>query len=75
LLTYAGATAACAFVPNIWFLFAFRFVASLGIGGEWAAGASLVAETVPPARRVFAGALLLHGRTVRTLGDHVDSAG
>ncbi len=58
MLTYALATAACALSPNIWFLFFFRFVASLGIGGEWAAGASLVAETVPEAKRVTAGALL-----------------
>jgi MFS family permease len=58
MLTYALATAACAFAPNLWVLAFFRFVASLGIGGEWAAGASLVAETVPENRRVEAGALL-----------------
>ena len=58
IVTYAGATAACAFAPDIWTLMVLRFIASLGIGGEWAAGASLVAEVVPPARRVAAGALL-----------------
>jgi MFS family permease len=58
IVTYAGATAACAFAPDIWTLTALRFIASLGIGGEWAAGASLVAEVVPPVRRVAAGALL-----------------
>jgi len=58
MLTYAIATAACAAAPNLYVLGAFRFVASLGIGGEWAAGASLVAETVPENRRTFAGALL-----------------
>jgi len=58
MLTYALATAACAFAPNIWVLAFFRLVASFGIGGEWAAGASLVAETVPPKKRVLAGALL-----------------
>ncbi|MFN8544848.1 MAG: MFS transporter [Candidatus Binatia bacterium] len=58
MLTYAGATAACALAPDIWTLAALRFVASLGIGGEWAAGASLVAEVVPERRRVAAGALL-----------------
>jgi MFS family permease len=58
ILTYAGATAACALAPDIWTLAALRFIASLGIGGEWAAGASLVAEVVPPSRRVAAGALL-----------------
>jgi MFS family permease len=35
-----------------------RIVASLGIGGEWAAGAAMVAEVVPEKRRVEAGALL-----------------
>jgi MFS family permease len=58
MLVYAIATAACAFASNIWMLGLFRFVASLGIGGEWAAGASLVAEVVPERRRVFAGGLL-----------------
>jgi MFS family permease len=58
MLTYALGTAACAFAPNLWVLAVFRFVASLGIGGEWAAGAALVAEAVPEKKRVFAGALL-----------------
>jgi MFS family permease len=35
-----------------------RIIASLGIGGEWAAGAAMVAEVVPEKRRVEAGALL-----------------
>jgi MFS family permease len=58
MLTYATATAACAFAPDVWTLTAFRFVAALGIGGEWAAGASLVAEVVPEHRRIRMGALL-----------------
>ncbi|MGE3106995.1 MAG: MFS transporter [Phycisphaerales bacterium] len=58
MLIYSLATAACAFAPNIWVFTLCRFVASLGIGGEWAAGASLVAEVVPAKRRVHAGALL-----------------
>ena len=55
---YALGTAACAFAPNIAVLAFFRLVASLGIGGEWAAGASMVAEVVPEEKRVEAGALL-----------------
>jgi MFS family permease len=55
---YAVGTAACAFAPNIWVLVLCRVVASLGIGGEWAAGAAMVAEVVPERRRVEAGALL-----------------
>jgi len=58
MLTYAGATAACAFAQNLPMLALFRFVASLGIGGEWAAGAALVAESLPASKRVLGGALL-----------------
>jgi MFS family permease len=58
MLLYALGTAACAFAPNIWVFMLFRIVASLGIGGEWAAGASMVAEVMPANRRVEAGALL-----------------
>ncbi|TAJ54478.1 MAG: MFS transporter [Nevskiaceae bacterium] len=55
---YAFGTAACAFAQNIEMLIAFRIIASLGIGGEWAAGAAMVAEAVPEDKRVEAGALL-----------------
>ena len=55
---YALGTALCAIAPNIWVLMLFRAIASLGIGGEWAAGASMVAEVVPEKRRVEAGAIL-----------------
>ena len=55
---YAVGTACCAFAPNIGILLLFRLVAALGIGGEWAAGAAMVAEVVPEKRRVEAGALL-----------------
>jgi MFS family permease len=58
MLLYALGTALCAFAPNIWFLLVCRIIASLGIGGEWAAGAAMVAEVVPEKRRVEAGALL-----------------
>ncbi len=58
MLLYSVGTAACAIAPNIWVLLLFRIIASLGIGGEWAAGAAMVAEVVPEKRRVEAGALL-----------------
>jgi MFS family permease len=58
MLLYALGTAACAAATSIWMLLAFRIIASIGIGGEWAAGASMVAEVVPEKRRVEAGALL-----------------
>jgi len=58
MLTYALGTAACAFAPNMTVFAILRFIVALGIGGEWAAGAALVAETMPAKRRVLGGALL-----------------
>jgi MFS family permease len=58
MLIYSLGTALCALAPNVWALAGFRFIASLGIGGEWAAGAAMVAEAVPEKRRIEAGALL-----------------
>jgi MFS family permease len=58
MVLYGVGTALCAVAPNIWTLAIFRLIASLGIGGEWAAGAAMVAETVPENRRLEAGALL-----------------
>ena len=58
MLLYSVGTAACALAPSLVWLALFRVVASLGIGGEWAAGAAMVAEVVPDHRRVEAGALL-----------------
>jgi len=58
MLLYALGTALCAVAPNLWVLMLFRIIASLGIGGEWAAGAAMVAEVVPEKRRIEAGALL-----------------
>ncbi len=58
MLLYSIGTAACAFAPNIWVLLVCRIISSLGIGGEWAAGAAMVAEVVPERRRVEAGAIL-----------------
>jgi MFS family permease len=58
MVLYAVGTAAGAFAPNIWVLLFFRILTGLGIGGEWAAGAAMVAEVVPENRRVVAGALL-----------------
>lgn len=55
---YAVGTALCAAATGMGQLVAFRIIASLGIGGEWAVGAALVAETVPEDKRVLAGTLL-----------------
>ena len=58
MLIYALGTFFCAFAPNMQVLVLCRIIASLGIGGEWAAGAAMVAEVVPERSRVEAGALL-----------------
>jgi MFS family permease len=58
VLVYALGTACCALAADIWQLTAFRALTSLGIGGEWAIGAALVAESVPERHRVAAGTLL-----------------
>ena len=58
MVVYSIGTAACAFSHNIPMLIVFRLVASLGIGGEWAAGAAMVSEVLPENRRVEGGALL-----------------
>src|SRR3954468_20229470 len=38
ILTYALFTGLCALATNWWMLLIFRFLAALGIGGEWAVG-------------------------------------
>lgn len=58
MVLYSLGTAACAFAPNIWVLMLFRVAVAFGIGGEWAAGAAMVAEVVPEKRRIEAGAIL-----------------
>jgi MFS family permease len=58
MVLYAVGTALCAFVTSIEQLIVCRVIASLGIGGEWAAGCALVAEVVPEDQRVEAGAVL-----------------
>ncbi len=58
MVLYAVGTGLCAFVTSIEQLIVCRLIASLGIGGEWAAGCALVAEAVPEDQRVEAGAML-----------------
>jgi MFS family permease len=67
LLIYGIGTGLCAVASDLWQLMAFRAVASLGIGGEWAVGAVLVAEVVPESRRIEAGAISQSASTVGLL--------
>lgn len=61
ILTFALFTALSGFATSWQMLALFRFVAALGIGGEWAAGASLVSETLHDKHRPWASALLQTG--------------
>ncbi len=51
VLVYATFTAACGFAQSIVQLAIFRILLGLGMGGEWASGAALVAETWPDKHR------------------------
>src|SRR6476620_6180059 len=53
VLTYAIFTGMSFFAHTWWHLLIFRFLAALGVGGEWAVGASLLAETWPRQWRVW----------------------
>ncbi|MCC6323125.1 MAG: MFS transporter [Phycisphaerales bacterium] len=61
VLTYALFTGLCFFAQTWWQLMIFRFIAALGIGGEWAAGSALVSETLPKRHRHWASAALQSG--------------
>lgn len=56
---YSLFTFLSALAPNVYLLAAFRFLAGFGVGGEWAVGGALVAESWPESRRRW-GAGLLH---------------
>jgi MFS family permease len=58
ILTYAGFTGLSFFAQTWWQLMICRFLAALGIGGEWAVGASLLSETWPRAWRPWIAATL-----------------
>ncbi|MBI3467761.1 MAG: MFS transporter [Planctomycetes bacterium] len=58
ILTYAAFTGLSYFAQTWWHLLVCRFVAALGIGGEWAVGASLLAETWPRRWRPWMAAVL-----------------
>jgi MFS family permease len=47
ILTYTAFTSLSFFAQTWWHLLIFRFLAALGIGGEWAVGSSLLSETWP----------------------------
>jgi MFS family permease len=61
ILMYAIFTGLSFFATRWWHLLIFRFLAALGIGGEWAAGSALVSETLDSKHRAWASATLQSG--------------
>lgn len=67
ILTYAMFTGLSFFAQTWWQLLIFRFLAALGIGGEWAVGASLLSETWPRHWRPWIAAVLQTGVNIGIL--------
>src|SRR5437899_3288145 len=61
ILAYALFTGLSFFAQTWWQLLLFRFLAALGIGGEWAVGAALLSETWPRRWRPWMAAVLQTG--------------
>jgi len=58
---YAIFTGAAAMAQNVWQLGVFRFLAGVGIGGEWALAGTYVAEVWPESRRRMGAGYLQTG--------------
>ena len=58
ILIYAVFTGLAALAGSWWELGLYRFLTGLGVGGEWAAGAALLAETWPERARAKGAAIL-----------------
>lgn len=67
ILTYAVFTGMSYFAHTWQQLLVFRFVAALGIGGEWAVGSSLLSETWPKRWRPWIAAVLQTGVNIGVL--------
>jgi MFS family permease len=67
VLTYALFTGLSFFSQTWWHLLIFRFLSALGIGGEWAVGASLLSETWPRRWRAWIAAVLQSGVNIGVL--------
>ena len=61
VLIYAVFTGAAALSQNIWELALFRFLAGIGVGGEWAMAGTYVAESWPEDRRKMGAGYLQTG--------------
>ena len=64
VLIYSFATGLGGLSQNIWQLMFFRLLVGLGMGGEWSAGAALIAETWPKKHRGKAMSIMQSGYAV-----------
>jgi MFS family permease len=64
ILLYSLGTFLTAFSTGYWSLLAFRLVTGLGVGGEWAVGHAILAESTPPRMRGRASAMLQAGEPI-----------
>ncbi|MFM7149322.1 MAG: MFS transporter [Gemmataceae bacterium] len=58
VLTYAIFSGMCGFASNTWQIGALRFLAALGMGGEWSLGVALINEIWPGRSRAFLAGLI-----------------
>lgn len=58
VLTYALVSGACGFANAPWQIGALRFLAALGMGGEWSLGVALINEIWPDRSRAFLAGLI-----------------
>jgi MFS family permease len=58
VLTYAVVSGLCGFASSAWQIGVLRFVASLGMGGEWSLGVALINELWPDRSRAFLAGLV-----------------
>jgi MFS transporter, SHS family, sialic acid transporter len=58
IFTYAVFTGLCGFATEAWHIAVLRFIASLGMGGEWALGVALVTELWSDKSRAFLAGLI-----------------
>jgi MFS family permease len=63
ILFYSVFSGLTFFATQLWHVAALRFLVALGVGGEWAVAASLVAEVFPTRARARAGGIF-HGTSV-----------
>ncbi len=66
ILCYSIFSGATSFANEIWHVGVLRFLVAMGVGGEWAVGAALVAEVFPPRARERAS-VIFHATSVMGL--------